>query len=128
MTKLLITALLASPISLFAQRTAFPPPPAPIAQDPPMFYVPFNDRGKWGFSDTLGNMVIAPVFDDVDRFFKQADRGGVVISATVTCKGKKDEIGYRVNRRWSFVVYLGQVNGEAVLVGKNGTKYYRLKR
>lgn len=92
MTKFLIAALLALPISLFAQRTAFPPPPAPIAQDPPMFYVPFNDRGKWGYSDTLGNIVIKPAFDQASLFSKKANVEGVVISAEVMRKGKKDRI------------------------------------
>lgn len=35
----------------------------------PAFLIPYNDHGKWGFSDTLGNVKIEPEFEAVSFFF-----------------------------------------------------------
>lgn len=35
------------------------------------FLIPYNDHGKWGFSDTLGNLKVTPQFESVSFFFEQ---------------------------------------------------------
>lgn len=42
--------------------------PEVVQKSSVMFYVPYNDHGKWGWCDTLGNITIAPVFQKTDFF------------------------------------------------------------
>lgn len=37
----------------------------------PLVMVPYNDHGKWGYSDTLGNLQIAPEYEEAGFFFRR---------------------------------------------------------
>jgi hypothetical protein len=61
-----------------AQTPSFPPPPPPPvsmgfeAPPPPpneVTLIPYNDRGKWGYCDTLGNLVYKPTFQEASFFY-----------------------------------------------------------
>jgi len=51
-----------------------------------MFFVPYNDHGKWGYSDTLGNVVIKPSYLATTLFRKQASENGLIYSAVATTR------------------------------------------
>lgn len=68
-------------LSLNGQNLSFstPPPPPPPGVDSAwtpttkgdinyLLLIPFNDHGKWGWSDTLGNVVIQPKFKQAGFF------------------------------------------------------------
>ena len=44
----------------------------------PELLIPYNDHGKWGFSDTLGKIVIEPQFESASFFYESRD--GVTVS------------------------------------------------
>lgn len=50
----------------------------------PIYFIPYNDHGKWGWCDTLGNVVIQPEYKFCS-FFKQYDN---IWSSTVVLKNK----------------------------------------
>lgn len=35
----------------------------------PGLLIPYNDRGKWGWSDTVGNILIKPEYSSTQFFF-----------------------------------------------------------
>lgn len=84
-------------LSLNGQNLSFstPPPPPPPGVDSAwtpatkgdinyLLLIPFNDHGKWGWSDTLGNVVIQPKFKQVKFFYKNVIEKKVYYQAYVT--------------------------------------------
>jgi len=66
----------------------------PVMQDAQPFWeglAAVKVDGKWGFTDTLGNMVVSPTYDDV--------LGGF-------CEGMA---GIRMNEKWGYIDKTGQV-------------------
>lgn len=52
----------------------------------PKLLIPYNDHGKWGFSDTLGNIKVAPQFESVSFFYEVND----IIVSYVSREGVSD--------------------------------------
>jgi len=53
--------------------------------------IPFNDKGSWGWCDTLGNIIIQPNFSSTGFFYKGRGHSNESWYATVYCKGAKNE-------------------------------------
>jgi len=84
--------LLLLPVLLTAQNVP-PPPPLPpgVKSHPALLYIPYNDHGKWGWCDTLGNVTI-PAKYEASRFFypNKDEAGNPVIMAEVSTKVGKN--------------------------------------
>jgi len=61
-----------------------------FAQTNPSFLVPFNNYGKWTWSDTLGHIQKLPSFDSTGFFFEKNINGKNEILAHVMYKGKNN--------------------------------------
>lgn len=90
-------------LSLNGQNLSFstPPPPPPPGVDSAwtpttkgdinyLLLIPFNDHGKWGWSDTLGNIVIQPKFKQARFFYQTVVENKVYYNASVTTHGGRN--------------------------------------
>lgn len=62
------------------QAQAPPPPPVNV------MLIPYNDRGDWGYCDTLGNLVYKPSFKEASFFYSSTLGDQRVQMANVTTK------------------------------------------
>jgi len=83
---ILALALLGLTGELMGQPIINAQPPAAISDEASLFYVPFNDHGEWGYSDTLGNIIMEPKFLEVSLFKKHSIPNGTILSAVARVK------------------------------------------
>ena len=65
-----------------------------FAQTNPSFLVPFNNQGKWTWSDTLGNILKSRTFDSTVFFFEKQVKGKKEYLAYVNFKGRNNYYCY----------------------------------
>lgn len=70
--KLITTFLL--PLSFFLQLSAQENKEIDLSADDPLLLIPYNDHGKWGWCDTLGEIKIPTQFITADFFRKRYDK------------------------------------------------------
>lgn len=70
-----------------------------FGQKNPAFLVPFNNKGKWTWSDTLGKRLNCTHFDSTGFFFEHIVKGKKEQIAEVIFKGKKN---YYFNKKLMF--------------------------
>jgi len=66
-----------------------------IAQTNSSFLVPFNNQGKWTWSDTLGNSIKSRSFDSTGFFFEKRINGKNEILAHVKYNGRNNYYSYK---------------------------------
>ena len=66
-----------------------------FAQTNPSFLVPFNNQGKWTWSDTLGNILKSRSFDSTTFFFEKQVNGNKEYLAYVNFKGRNNYYSYK---------------------------------
>lgn len=66
-----------------------------FAQTNPSFLVPFNNRGKWTWSDTLGNIQKSRSFDSTGFYFEKRINGKKEILAHVKYKGRNNYYSFK---------------------------------
>lgn len=69
----------------------------------PEFLIPYNDHGKWGFSDTLGTVKVTPEFESVNFFYNvdnawlsRVYRGDELVYYVLN-KGCASPVGYKTD-------------------------------
>ncbi len=111
-TFIIYLLLFLSPPLLTAQIPPPPPPPPGVEKHPAELYVPYNDHGNWGWSDTLGNIVVPPKFKRTSFFSSGKGEAGQSIATAevetdagknyfVLGKGLKFPEKYGIASYWS---------------------------